>query len=837
MLYLDAALELEGVTVYRDFNDPTLFYYMPRAPRLKTEGGQPMFQLLIYRRDITDNPDFKTGDREGGGFLTMTVNLEVPKATVDAAKTALGALVPGGGTVNLTPVPFENGSVRVSALGMSVGKAAVAETGEAAAEGGGTAVAERGPRFVEKMLAAARPSLYNDNAAVFTIELSHEGALLMRASLEDAGASQIAVIYDLEFRGLLPAYEATIVIETKQVYDYLRNRFQVNTLWFKSDIDAEVEKLLKDQHISIKDVDYLGLDPAKAEERRQRLDALAKELATWTFFKPGLTPGKVLADDRGNITAYDATEDAKKNERGFTQPLAAAGTGRGSPGDIAGPRVPADSANPATTRVGGTAPPPATTAPSGGDTSKAPEAGNAVEAWNKMGRPQSAYLMRSLSQQETQRIEYNLRQVAAAKRSIAPQGSIRLMPGAASLRGRIKEVDLNDQFFQKISGTVTTSADLEAAGVTSMVVKIRYGLRDDGTVQDTKEFPLTKKDDKGTYEFFMDRRKTINLEYQVVVTYKAGFAVGGDAVQSTSPWISTSTRNLDVDPRLVGAAFPVTLVAGTIDWDNVQSVRSVVIYDDAGVHDERTVLLSKAEPTKTVPVMPPPNGSRKYKVKTTFQRAASEEVVEVEDDGDATIVINPPAGRVVPVSLSLADPLSRLRKVTAELAYLPAAGQPEQTKLVELTGDGSSGSWSFVRTSDAGGVRYRYRVTEFGKDGTTNTGDWQETAERQLIVGDRFEGLLDVEVRFLVPDFPTLGFMGAKIKLEYPDAPPHTKASLEKFITASADPVLWKVPMRRGGGRQYQYTVQWVRTAGALTTVGPVTTEDQLLLVLPPAGN
>ncbi|MGH8531187.1 MAG: hypothetical protein ACREV1_00305 [Gammaproteobacteria bacterium] len=29
-----------------------------------------MFQLLIYRRDITDNPDFRATDRPGGGFLT-----------------------------------------------------------------------------------------------------------------------------------------------------------------------------------------------------------------------------------------------------------------------------------------------------------------------------------------------------------------------------------------------------------------------------------------------------------------------------------------------------------------------------------------------------------------------------------------------------------------------------------------------------------------------------------------------------------------------------------------------------------------------------------------------
>ena len=32
MLYFDSALELQGLTIFRDYNTPTRFYYMPRAP-------------------------------------------------------------------------------------------------------------------------------------------------------------------------------------------------------------------------------------------------------------------------------------------------------------------------------------------------------------------------------------------------------------------------------------------------------------------------------------------------------------------------------------------------------------------------------------------------------------------------------------------------------------------------------------------------------------------------------------------------------------------------------------------------------------------------------------
>ncbi len=840
MLYLDTSLELQGLTLYRDYNDPKRYYYMPRSPRLAVENGAPMFQLLIYRRDITDNPDFRTGDRPGGGFLTMTIDIGVPEGVRQAVKAELEGRVDG--EVDLVPVPFEDGSVRISALGLSAGRAPAldAATGADAAAGPTPGETERGPHFVEKILGSARPSLYGDNRAVFTIELSHEGAQLMRASLEDPGASQVVAIYDLEYRGLLPAYEGKITINFKQSYSHLRSRFTANTLWFKTDIDSEVEKLTKEGHIKIEAVDYLQSDPVKLAEAATRLQELAKELATWSFFKPGLTPGKVLADDRGNITAYDPTEEARKSDAGFTAPLAAAGTGRGSPGDVAGPRQQGESANPATGRVGGGP------APGAGATPPRPAAegqaagagsGSAVEAWNRMGRPQAAFLMRSLNQEEQQTITYDLRQVAAAKRSAGPQGSIRILPGATQLAGRIKEVDLNDPFFERITGTVATSADLAAAGVSSMAVKVRYGVRDDGTApKDSKEILLKQTGDSGAYDFFMDRRRSVEVEYQVVVNYKAGFAIGSTETQATSPWIRTSTRNLDIDPRSVGAVFPVSLVLGNVDWTSIQSVQTTVSYAHGSVHDDQMVVLTQAAPAAVVPIRPPEGGTRRFKVKSVFFYGTVQEVVEQEGEGDTLVVINPPTARAVPVSLSAADPLDRFRKITVDLSYAGGAGEPEQTTLVVLPGDGTTASWTLFRPDDRSEARYRYRTTLFGKDGTVETGEWQETIERQLIVGDRFEGMLEIEARFLVPDFTASGFMGAKLRLEYPEAPPQAKNTVEKFFNGAPQPFTWRVPRRRGGSRQYKYSVQWVKSDATVQNVGPTTTDEELLLIFPPVG-
>ena len=49
MLYLDAPMTIRGINVFRDYNDKTLFYFLPGSPRLATDAGQPLFQLLMYR--------------------------------------------------------------------------------------------------------------------------------------------------------------------------------------------------------------------------------------------------------------------------------------------------------------------------------------------------------------------------------------------------------------------------------------------------------------------------------------------------------------------------------------------------------------------------------------------------------------------------------------------------------------------------------------------------------------------------------------------------------------------------------------------------------------------
>ncbi|MEM7052531.1 MAG: hypothetical protein AAF604_22905 [Acidobacteriota bacterium] len=821
MLNLDSALELHGVTVFRDFSAQNRFWYMPDSPQVTREGNELMFQLLVYRESLED---FEEGDRDGGGFLTLTVDLGVSRGTLAAVRSELEGRV--GGQVDLVPVPFERGSVRVSALGEAAGAAPGLTSGDEEDAGSG---------FVEEILGSAMPALYGDNKAVFSLELSKRGALLMKSSIEAGGASQIAVVYNLDYEGLMSARECRITINFRQSYQHLRSRAKVNTLWFKADIDNEMETLMKEGSIEIEDVDYLGLEGAELAERATQLQNLAKELATWSFFRPGLQPGQVLAQDRGELEVYDPAAAAVAATGGFTTPLETAATGRGNTGDTAGPRHAGRSANANASRPGGEDPPPA--GESDGDGDGAAEGGGersltAVERWNQAGRPQVGYLMRSLSQEEQQTITFDLRQVSAQRRTAAPQSSLRFASAGTDLSDRIVLVDLRHPFFERLEGSVSSTADFEAEGVRSMNVKVRYGVREDGSgPKDTDEFVLNAPGETGSFAFHLDHRLSVELEYQVIVHYRAGFALGDGSSSATSPWIRTSTRNLDIDPRVVGATFPVTVTAGQVDWAAVQSIQTEVRYPEAaaGANASSTHVLTQSESTAVVHIRPPEGASRKFEVASTYFYASSQEGPVLQSgEGAQLMVLNQPPTKAVPISVNLVDPLARIRKALVELEY-----ENQQTSL-ELTGDGASAGWTLFRSRLDEDPRYGYAVTVFGNDGTTRSTPSRETAERNLIVGDIVEGMLEVEVRILTPDLTAAGFVLAKLRLDYPDAPDWADPNVEKTFEGVPEAFHWKVPKQAGGGDEYTYTMQWFRADGSRETVGPETARDEVLILIPP---
>src|SRR5262249_58179009 len=111
----------------------------------------------------------------------------------------------------LAPVPLLDGSVRMMLFGQE-SPAPPASAGGAATSpppapppAAGTAP----PKFVLRIDHAAKPALYGDNQAAFSVQLDQYGTAVLEQALKGEMAP-VAVVYALDYLGLRPAFSVRL---------------------------------------------------------------------------------------------------------------------------------------------------------------------------------------------------------------------------------------------------------------------------------------------------------------------------------------------------------------------------------------------------------------------------------------------------------------------------------------------------------------------------------------------------------------------------------------------------------------------------------------------------
>ncbi|HEY8020004.1 MAG TPA: hypothetical protein VIH93_02825, partial [Thermoanaerobaculia bacterium] len=191
------ALHAEGVTLFPDHAEPARFHYLPDVPRLAhAEDGSPELTLLKYQLDPALH------DALGGGLLSLTVDLGVDDERLARLRSRVAAHANLPGPPILAPVAPETGTCQLvlidrssaddsppaAAPGTSGGTGAASGSIAAGAGAGAPAAPPAtGSGLVERIVGAATPSLYGDDAAVFFAVLSAEGVSLVEAALRGGG--------------------------------------------------------------------------------------------------------------------------------------------------------------------------------------------------------------------------------------------------------------------------------------------------------------------------------------------------------------------------------------------------------------------------------------------------------------------------------------------------------------------------------------------------------------------------------------------------------------------------------------------------------------------------
>jgi hypothetical protein len=270
---------INGVSLFPDHADPNLFYYLPMSPhftRVKDPAtGQqvPQFQLLKYR-----------GETGSGGFLNFDVNVGVePDLLAEVAGECKRMLALKKVPV-LNPVLLLDGTVKMMLFGK--------ETGDKPPEPGG-----HEPQFVLKISHNAKPSLYGDNQAAFSVKLDPEGVTVLEKAMEGE-MSPIGIVYSLDYLALRPAYNVQVNVNWDRVQKHMEESFKVSTPFFGSQIDKIVDELIEKRFIEIQVDTFIpeGDDSSAIIGRRDQAVNQIREMITDAFFTPSTDPKQEKKD-------------------------------------------------------------------------------------------------------------------------------------------------------------------------------------------------------------------------------------------------------------------------------------------------------------------------------------------------------------------------------------------------------------------------------------------------------------------------------------------------------------------------------------------------------------
>ncbi|MBX9401656.1 hypothetical protein K4L06_10050 [Lysobacter sp. BMK333-48F3] len=521
MLLLDSRTrEINGISVFPDHADPEQWYYMPTAPHLTTVRDPalgidvPQFLLIGFR-----------GDAGTGGFLNFDCNVGASAKQIDDLAREIANAENLRNKPRIAPVPLEDGSVRLLMLGKA--------SGDTAATPGG------GPQFVLKIDQAAKPALYGNNQAAFSVRLDQDGYTVMEQCLEGE-ILPVAVIYSLDFLGLRPAYNINLKIDWDRVQKHMDESFSGGNIFFSTEIGKAVDELVEKRAIVLESDTFVAEseDTKGIIDRRDAALAQVRNMVTDAFFQPSLPPWS----------------PEKKND--FERGLEAIG------------KFAAESS--------------------------ARAAGGPIGAL----MPSFSYKRMDYKRVDRKKLNVNFSERVAIKRSIHPQGHLAALfktvrDGNVPRERLVKQISLDNDFFKKRRVKVISRADLAGDDIGSINVRVRYGDKAQNAL-------LGANAGEASFEWLSQLERGA-MKREVQVEYEVNFK-GVDAAERPTKLKSKpqvfDVENIEVVPRDLYAINTVPVLAENYPWDRYSSVDVFLRYRDPAnkINQNDMVRLTKDAP-------------------------------------------------------------------------------------------------------------------------------------------------------------------------------------------------------------------------------------------------
>ena len=745
MLQLDSrSISIEGVTVFRDHADASQFWYLPGPVTLaRREADQrTQFTYLKYKN--------RAGvARRGGGFLMIETQL---KLDADLERRMLERLRSiSRGQPRLAPVPFDDGTVACVALNLQGAGGTRASPSANAPEGSFNAV--------ESILGAGKPSLAGNNTAVFSLELSAEGATILEKALKE-GTTPIGVIYDLKYTGLRPAFNVKITADFNQVFTHFSTSADGQRGFVRAGIDTGFERLVRSGAIKIEVADMTGT-PENEARIKDALDFFkAQVLSTW--FTPVLTPG-TLAATVASAASLDQVRALGEQLRPPQPPAPARpdatpaapaaadpgpspteGTGHGpSATGLAAPSASAG-ASASGSPTEGSGEPATSTPPPGGAGARGGAAPVAAAAdRSAAGTPQrddavAAFRLRSIRQEERRTATFEYNRSEAQQRSYAPQGFIGLMARELNRPPYFVEIDLDDPFFQTLKIEAKAPFAFETLGLKEIHLQLDYGPVHDPNNHRRQDLVFNADDHAArTVEFMVNLRKDQTYAWQAQYHFDPNSAWEGERFSYDAPRVATSDdRTLVLNPMDAIGFLHIRVEPGRIDPGVIDHIELELSYEDpSGWTREKSGRINAAAPAAlewSLRVSPASTRSWRYRVRHHLKDGSQVELPVVSTRATSVVIDDPYPGSLDVTIFPIVD-FSSVRAAMLDVSYADPAHHYARRERVRLTPEMTEARVRFS-TPDPLKKRFSHQLTVVHSDGRTERPAPVETEDDVITV-------------------------------------------------------------------------------------------------------
>lgn len=227
--YDEGRIQLQGVVLLQDREDPLTYFYLPQFPKL-AEKEDGSFELLCIKYVSKD-------DNADGGIFHALIEFTLPQSTLEALELALADEIPGAKIAGPVPMMQTMNDGEEGLAGFKVVSSILSN-------------ADGDTRLTNSIITSGHAPLLPGSRAAIAANLSPEGATLLWESMQ-GNTSDISVAVSGYYEAAVKGYNAIVTAEMNTVYEHFSRIGNLQEGYTKRELRRISDELVQEQILNI----------------------------------------------------------------------------------------------------------------------------------------------------------------------------------------------------------------------------------------------------------------------------------------------------------------------------------------------------------------------------------------------------------------------------------------------------------------------------------------------------------------------------------------------------------------------------------------------------------